>query len=243
VQYFATNNITIRQINSGSGAHFVALDCNLNVWSWGDNTNGQVGNNTSGNVVITPTQVLAGSVVGAHFKSTGGFLTNAKVVYAGTSNSYAILDDGTLAAWGANTGNQAGQLGNGSSTANSSTPVLVIDGSTNLPLKGVTEVFAGDNVTYALVDPTNSGLGTVYSWGYGATGTLGRDATTATNSNNFGTVVQDSYARPVRFADGSTLSNIVSISAGDVFGIALDNQGYVWTWGQGAWANSTGKLL
>src|ERR1035437_4232683 len=110
VQYFVTNGITIKQINSGSGATFIALDCNLNVWSWGDNTAGEVGNGTTGNVVITPSQVLAGSVVGAHFKSAGGFLTNAKVVYCGSSNSFAILDDGTLAAWGSNSG--TGQTGN-----------------------------------------------------------------------------------------------------------------------------------
>ena len=36
--------VDISQVNSGSGSHFVALDCNGEVWAWGNNSKGQVGN-------------------------------------------------------------------------------------------------------------------------------------------------------------------------------------------------------
>ena len=40
--------IEITQINSGSGAHFLALDCNANPWAWGMNSLGQIGNGAVG---------------------------------------------------------------------------------------------------------------------------------------------------------------------------------------------------
>ena len=51
----------VKQVDAGSGAHFVAMGCNGTVWGWGNNTTRQVGNNTHTEVVITtPVQVMAG---------------------------------------------------------------------------------------------------------------------------------------------------------------------------------------
>lgn len=232
----------VQQVNSGSGAHFVALDCNGGVWSWGGNSFGQVGNGTSGNVITVPVQVLAPTSLKSNTKysSDGVHLTGGvDVVYAGNNNSFAILDDGRLISWGSNGNgtniynNSNGQLGHGNpaptTTSIITTPNFVINGATGLPLQPVTQVFAGDNVAYALVN------GVVYSWGYGANGTLGRNAAGTANPKdvNVTTAVIDGVARPVLKADGTPLSNITAISAGDVFGIALDADGYVWTWGNG----------
>jgi len=228
----------IKQINSGSGSHFVALACAGDVWAWGVNGSGQVGNNTSGGVVTIPTRVIANTAVAAANRGAGNVLQNAAVVYAGTVNSFAILQDGKLVSWGSNSGGAAGQLGNGTTTDQSTANYVLTASGT--PLTGVTQIFAGDNVAYALVDPDGDGIGTVYSWGNGLNGTLGRDAAGTTNPSSSGTV-QDSYARPVYYANGTQMNNITQLQAGDVFGIALDVNGYVWTWGNGGWNNSTGN--
>lgn len=225
-----------KQVSSGSGNTFLALDCNSDVWAWGDNQAGQVGNGEkSSNKVVSPVRVLAGTKVPSKFKKTIGgidYLTGAFVVYAGNVNSYAILKDGTLASWGANSKqvgcnvdwcNNSGQLGDGT-TADASSAVLVIDGATGNPLAGVTMVYAGDNVSYALAG------GTMFSWGYGAYGTLGRAANGGVGSAT-GATVQSSLAYPVMKADGTPMKNLLKIAAGDVFGAALDASGYVWIWG------------
>lgn len=236
----------IQQVNSGSGAHFVALDCDGSVWAWGGNADGQIGNGTTGGVVTTPVQVTADPEILATNRSATGKLINASVVYSGTSNSFAILKDGRLVSWGKNdntggafcAGCQAGQLGHGTTTSTNVAKYVRIDATT--VLQNVIQVFAGDNVAYALVDPDGDGVGTVYSWGDGNNGTLGRNA--AGNGNPASNAqIQSSFARPVYYANGTPMNNIIQLQAGDVFGIALDVNNYVWTWGNGGWNNATGN--
>jgi len=241
--------VDFNQVNSGSGAHFVALGCNGDVWAWGNNSKGQIGNNSStgeGGFVATPTRVLAGVLAGTAWDD-GGYLTNVDVVYAGNNNSFAILDDGRMVAWGSNAAgvnmytNAYGQLGVGDQVDHL-TPMFVLDGQTGLPLEGVVQVFAGDNAAYALVDPEGDGIGTVYSWGNGLNGTLGRNAAGTDNPEDAGAVVSD-MAYPVFHSDadgGGILDNITAITCGDVFGAALDVDGYIWSWGNGGWNNATG---
>ena len=253
-------NLDIQQINSGSGSHFLALTCEATpgmgggIFAWGNNEFGQVGNNTKGNIVNTPTRVKLGilSTQAALYdpENTGNITAGIVVVYAGNSSSYAITISGELIAWGLNTigtdlqnyDNASGMLGDGT-TISKLTPVFVKTAN-GANLSGVTQVYASDNVTYALVDPDGDGVGTVYSWGNGLNGALARNAAGTANPISSATV-QDSYARPV-FYGGSgggngQMNNIVTISAGDVFGIALDDKGYVWTWGNGSWNNATGN--
>ncbi len=247
----------IRQVNSSSGSHFVALGCLGEVWAWGNNNKGQVGNGGASTWVINPIQVNAGASIPTANKTVGK-LVNVKAVYAANANSFAILNDGKLAAWGGNTPdpgcgsavsddcnakNNSGQLGNGTKTQNVYTAELVLTAA-NTPLEGVTQVFGGDNVTYALVDPDGDGIGTVYSWGYGIGGNLGRNTAGTANPNSTDvSIVEGLYAKPVLYANGNPMNNIVEIGAGDVFGIARDVNNYVWTWGKGSYGNSTGQLF
>ncbi len=233
--------VDIRQINSGSGSTFVALDCNGDIWAWGNNKFGQVGNGSTGANVASPVRVKADPSIAASNRNGSGELTNVAVVYGGNNNSYAILTDGKLVGWGHNStsgsggawDDNTGQLGDGTNTDRTSA-VYVIDGTTGLPIKGVTQIFAGDNVSYCLAG------GVVYSWGHGLNGTLARDATSTSNPASAG-LVESNKAYPVRYGNGSIMNNITDISCGDVFGMALDVDGYVWTWGNGAWNNSTGN--
>lgn len=81
------------------------------VYTWGDNTYGQLGNgnNTKSNVPVTVRTV--------------GVLNGKTIVNiaSGSDHSIALASDGTLYTWGRNS---SGQLGNGSST-DSNVPVAV----------------------------------------------------------------------------------------------------------------------
>ncbi|MDR1729387.1 MAG: hypothetical protein LBR52_01850, partial [Prevotellaceae bacterium] len=228
----------ISQVNSGSGGHFVALACNSgDVWAWGENSGQQVGPSSLGTVVTKPTRVCASPSIEAKYRDASGYLTNATVVYAGNSSSFAILDNGRLVAWGTNT-NQAplsddtqhlqngGQLGSGNTTTDSPCAVYVVTPSG--PLENVVQIFAGDASTYAL-----TANGTVYSWGSGNNGRLGRNALGTDNSSTDQGVYNfnDGYARPVLFAAGEPLTGMVAIACADAYAMALDASGHIWTWG------------
>ncbi len=99
-------SVPIQQVNSGSGQHFVALDCYGNVWCWGDNQQGQCGQGSGSSTVITsPTQVKVGILAGTVYDGNG-FLCNVDVVYSGGANTFALLGDGPhkgrVVAWGGN---------------------------------------------------------------------------------------------------------------------------------------------
>ena len=129
-------------------------------------------------------------------------LTGAKAISAGGWHSVALKSDGTVWCWGWNTD---GQLGDGS----------IVDKSipTQVPsLTGITKIDAGTYHTLALKND-----GTVWAWGDNVNGQIG-DGTTGTDKTS-----------PVQV---SGLSNIISITAGRFFSMAVKNDGTVWAWGQ-----------
>ena len=240
--------VSIKQVSSGSGSHFVALDCEGKVWAWGNNSKGQCGNgivpNAEGVWVSTPAQVKASYAIDAANRDDNGNLINVAVVYAGNNCSFAILCNGDLVSWGGNDrsfNSQGyddcfGQLGDGTEISRGSA-VYVIKGD-RTRLTKVKEIYAGDNMAMALTCD-----GEVYTWGNGLNGTLARNAAGTANPNN-DAMVRDSYARPAYYggAEGpiGRMNNIEAIQCGDVFNMALDWDGYVWTWGNGGWNNCTG---
>jgi len=126
-------------------AHTVALLDNGTVRSWGLNWQGQLGNATT-NSSTTPVTVT-------------GLAGNVTALAAGEYHTVALLDDGTVQAWGSN---DYGQLGNGSTTS-SSTPVTV----TSLGGR-VIAIAAGQYHTVALLEN-----GTIMAWGLNSFGELG----------------------------------------------------------------------
>ena len=240
-----STGITIKAVDAGSGAHFIAVDCYGGAWSWGNNGftggTGLTGTGSSANGTTVPARVLRGLTPGgaAIHASLANYLVDVKYISGGNDNSYAILNSGEAVAWGRN---DKGQLANGT-YVNSSTPVYILTGP-GTRLTGVIQVEAGDETSYALVDPDGDGIGTVYSWGagtgtYGGTCMLGRNA--AGTANNGNETANDNYARPVLNKNGTPLTGIVSISAGDILCLALDATGYVWAWGNGGWGDCTGQ--
>ncbi|MBQ8300663.1 MAG: hypothetical protein IJX57_01675, partial [Clostridia bacterium] len=92
------------------------------------------------------------------------------MVVAGGAHTVALKYDGTVWAWGYN---NAGQLGN-NSTSNIYSPIQVqIDNTGKNFLTDVIEISAGSNHSLALKSD-----GTVWAWGYNGNGQLGNNTTT-----------------------------------------------------------------
>ncbi|HHV16717.1 MAG TPA: DUF1533 domain-containing protein, partial [Gelria sp.] len=91
---------------AAGGAHGIALDSDGNVWTWGKNQYGQLGNG-SNIVSLVPIQVQG--------------LSGITAVAGGRDNTLAMQNDQKVYAWGENSG---GQLGSGDKLS-SKLPVLV----------------------------------------------------------------------------------------------------------------------
>ena len=208
----------IKQVDAGSGAHNISLTCDGFVYTWGWNSNGQIGDNTSGTNRLIPTRVLNGTQAGSGSDAT--YLDGVTLVSAGNENSYAVLTTGELMSWGLNSD---GQLGDGTTT-NQNSPVYVLTGP-GVRLTNVLQIDGGDDFGVALL-----GDGTVWTWGYNNNGQLGQNNTTSI-----------SYARQV-FKDAARtlpLNNITKVTAGDTHVMALASDGALWSWG-GNWAGQLG---
>ncbi|HLJ16291.1 MAG TPA: hypothetical protein VKV15_17460, partial [Bryobacteraceae bacterium] len=203
--------------------------------SWGENTNGQLGDGTSTNH-STPVQVAG--VSGALGVSTGWY------------HALAVKNDGTVWSWGYNA---YGELGNGNTT-NKPTPSQVPN------LSGIVAVAAGQYHSLALRSD-----GTVWGWGYNGNGQLGDGTTTNRSTpvqvvglsgvaaiaagqdhsmalKSDGTVWTWGYNGYGNLGNGSTtqspnvvqvagLSGVIGIAAGTEHSMALKVDGTVWTWG------------
>ena len=134
--------------------HTAAIKADGTLWTWGNNYNGQLGDNTRIHR-SSPVQTV-----------TGG--TNWKQVSCGSGHTAAIKTDGTLWAWGVNYGN----LGDNTSTRKSS-PVQTVAATTNWK-----QVACGNGGTYAIKTD-----GTLWVWGNNSFGQAGtNNATTAFSS-------------------------------------------------------------
>jgi alpha-tubulin suppressor-like RCC1 family protein len=111
------NELTIVSI-AGGAAHSIVLCSNGTIAAWGRNSEGQLGDNTTGGKLVPVAVYSAGELAGKTVIGVGG----------GGYHSTALCDDGTMVAWG---WNSYGQLGN-NSTTNSRVPVAV-DTSTMAP--------------------------------------------------------------------------------------------------------------
>lgn len=169
-------------------SHSMAIKSDGSLWTWGSNINGLLG---LGNMNLisqtTPAKVT--------------WLSNVKAVSGGTSNSMALLDNGTVWSWG---DNMYGQIGDGTSKVRYS-PVMV----TGLPEVKAISTGGDHNV---VVDVN----GIVWSWGNNYSGQLG-DGTF------------ESRSRPVRVNGISEA--VTDVSAGNSFNLVLTASGKVWSWG------------
>ena len=220
--------------------HTIALKTDGTLWSWGRNTNGQLGVNNTGNRFTPVTTLLGG--------------TNWKSIACGSYHTLALKTDGTLWSWGRNINGQLGV----NNTTDRLTPVTTLLGGTNWK-----SVAGGDSHTVALKTD-----GTLWNWGSNSYGQLGinnsitRSTPVTTllggtnwksidcgyfhtvalktdgtlwswGANNFGQLgVNDTTNRstPVTTLLGGT--NWKSIASGGRYTVALKTDGTLWTWGR-----------
>lgn len=135
-------------ISAGS-SHTCTVTLSGGVKCWGDNSNGQLGDNTTA-IKYTPVDVI-------------GLSSGVIEVQAGGGYTCALTSTGGVKCWGYNF---YGQLGNNSITQ-SPVPVDVFGLSS-----GVIHVVTGGNHTCAL-----TATGGVKCWGYNANGQLGNNST------------------------------------------------------------------
>jgi len=145
-------------------------------------------------------------------------LTGVADVSTGELHTVARKTDGTVWAWG---NNDAGQLGNNSSTS-STTPVQVNG------LTAINAVSGGEFHNLALKND-----GTLWSWGRNEWGQLGM-----TSSGNCSMNGQN-YVCSLVPLQISALTGVVSIAAaGSGHNLAAKSNGTVWSWGE----NDSGEL-
>jgi alpha-tubulin suppressor-like RCC1 family protein len=210
----------------GRAWYAVALTSGGDVYTFGTNFDGQLGNGTTNPSTIP---VLA--------------LTNATAIAAGTTHTLALKSDGTLWAWGHNA---AGELGDGTNTGRLS-PVQV----TGLSGVTITDIAAGSDRSYAL-----DSNGNVWAWGYQTapngnpynvpTLVPGLSSAVAISANQAralivksdGTVWELGLRGAVSQVMGLSSTIITAVAAGDGHSLALSQTGEIWSWGN----NSSGQL-
>jgi hypothetical protein len=213
---------SIRALAAGS-AFAIAADNSGRVWTWGDNSYGQLGD---GSTTMRPRAVMVNGLsrIVAVSASTGRFQPGESPVH---DHVLALDADGFVWAWGEN---RDGEVGNGTRgvlvddpvtvTAPVTRPQRVLIGP-NQPLRNVVAIAAGGTHSLALRSD-----GTVWTWGYNGSGQLGDGtyfegvAVTAA-----GTPV-NSFARRV-----PGLDQVRVVGAGPAGSFAIDAAGRAWSWG------------
>ena len=209
----------LKAIQVSAGRLFsLAIDQDGNIWAWGYNDNGQLGNGkTSG--TNTPQSVL----LDPKHAST---VLKAVQVSAGDFHSLAIDQDGNTWAWGRN---DYGQLGNGKTSGTNANPtpssVLLDPKHASTVLKAV-QVSAGGSLSLAIDQDGNT-----WAWGHNDYGQLGNGSTSSLRNPVPSSVLLNPK-------DTSTVLKAVQVSAGWAHSLAVDTDGNAWAWGQ----NNYGKL-
>lgn len=222
----ATANFPTQTVTSGALAgvaikkvsltyyHSLALSTEGDVYAWGSNTRGQLGNGTFDDSSV-PVKVERGAIP-----------ADAEIVDIGAGDgwSLAIDADGNAYVWGQNKNFQYDEtfgMGNGS-TDGSNLPMI----TAKVPDTKFVKVAAGHS-TAALVTEA----GEVYTWGWGTEGLLGNGE-------------KENSLLPVKaiFPEGTFITDVQlpasRLGAKSAFALALDSKGQVWAWGY----NNKGQL-
>jgi len=228
---------------AAGGYHSLAIGSNGNLYAWGQNGYGQLGNGTTTDS-WTPVEVsLPGGV-------------QPKAIAAGLADSIALGSNGNVYSWG---DNSFEELGNGSTASDSTTPVKVA-----LPA-GVTATAISAGQYHSMAIGSD---GKLYAWGYNVDGQLGNNSKTTPTKpvvvsmptgvsateiaaggfhslalGTNGKLYSWGYNAYGQLGDGTTSDHVIpaaitslvvtitGISAGLYHSVAMTASGLVYTWG------------
>ena len=194
---------------SAGGDHSCAITEGKDVYCWGHESDGRLGNNLSGdNNILTPTPVTG--------TSGSGKFSGVDQVAAGGKHSCAVKNGGVFC-WGDHTN---GQVGNGSAAGGNKVYPRRVKTTGNSNLTQARRISAGAEHTCTLRRD-----GDVACWGNNAAGQLGVGDT---SSNNGAVTVLSGED------EGTNLGGIVHINAGKNHSCAVKSDGRVLCWGNGA---------
>jgi hypothetical protein len=199
-----------------AGAHHsMALASDGTVWTWGNNSEGQLGMTSCPSSLASP----------APFQVAGN-VTHIVAIAAGWGHSLALDSGGYIYAWGRNS---EGELGNGTTSSSVTcapfgmapypfTPPALVS------ILGVAAISVNPIAGHSLALTKD---GTVWGWGDNSRGQLGRGGTCPLGCVN--------APQPVQL---SGVSGVVAVAGGEFHSVALRSDGTVWTWGF-LWPNDT----
>jgi regulator of chromosome condensation len=226
----ALSNQDVVRIAAG-GMHVVALTKDNRILTWGVNDNGALGRDTSDAQVkmrdldadnsdsededetggLNELEATPTAVSSEYFPDDTVFVDIA----AGDSCTFALTTEGAVYGWGTFRKNE-GILGFERGNHTARFPVY-IDGVTK-----VTQIACGTNHVLAL-DKDHR----VYAWGNGQQNQLGRRVTERT-------LTESLMPNRVGFHDATmkrTSQRMVQIACGDYHGLAIADDGHIWSWG------------
>jgi alpha-tubulin suppressor-like RCC1 family protein len=188
---------------AAGGMGGMALREDGTVWIWGDNTFGQLGDDS------TVARSLAGPVAGLQDVIAISLGTGRLPQPAAVAHALAVTSTGTVMGWGNNDHSQLGNLSPGLYRL----PVQI----PGLSGEQIRAVSAGGRHSLALTAD-----GGILAWGGDDRGQLGTGSGTGTPGTAPGAV---------RRSDGTPLTGVVSFAAGETFGVAVTADGSAWSWG------------
>ncbi|KAF1959635.1 RCC1/BLIP-II [Byssothecium circinans] len=224
----ALSSMNVVKVATG-GMHVVALTQDNKILTWGVNDNGALGRDTSAvdapmrdidaddsdsedeSGGLNELEAAPTAISNEHFPEDTTFVD----VVAGDSCSFALTTEGAVYGWGTFRKNE-GILGFGRDCHTARTPIY-IDGITK-----VTHLACGTNHVLALDKDKH-----VYAWGNGQQNQLGRRVTERT-------LIESLQPNRVGFHDSSVKrpsQRIAQIACGDYHGLAIADDGHVWSWG------------
>ena len=192
------------QIISG-GVHYLAITNSGQVYSWGMNFYGQLGDGTTKDK-STPVNITE------HFNlSDGEFITK---IEAGSHHSIALTSLGRVFSWGKN---NSGILGDGT-TVDKSIPTDITQWFYLSSNEKIINVFAGERGDHSLA---TSSSGRIFSWGNNQYGQLGD----GTKMNKIIPVNITGYF-------GMTAGETINFAVGDSHTLGVTSTGRVFSWGR-----------
>jgi alpha-tubulin suppressor-like RCC1 family protein len=213
VEIQAGSGLTWLKVSAGAG-HTVAIRSDGRIFTWGDNSLGQLGRALGATgEQCPPLPSLCNAATPGEIPQFLGFDPWVSVT-AGESHAVASTRNGSLWAWG---NNDFGQVGSGTALAVEPLPVLIEEYTRPIGGQGtewIAVAAAGDH-TLAIRRVFSTSMATLWAWGRNDLGQVG-DGT------------QVNRSRPLQIG---TETNWSSVSAGLVHSFAVNSVGELWRWG------------